>query len=63
MTNTSYIPKIYLRAAYVDVLDTLFALLTVQFNVSFRQWPAGSTRIREIREFTVKLNVSFDIWN
>jgi len=63
MTNASGILKFYLTAAYVDVLDSLFVLLTVQFHISFRQWPAGSTGIREISEFTVKLNVSFDLWN
>jgi len=49
MTNASGILTFYLTAAYIDVLDSLFTLLTFQFHISFRQWPAGSTRIREIK--------------
>jgi hypothetical protein len=44
-------------------MSTCWILCLYYWQFSFIQWPAGSTRIREILEFTVKLILSFDLWN
>jgi hypothetical protein len=51
MINASGIFTFYSTAACIDV----FTLLTFQVHIGSRNWPAGSTRIREIREFAVNL--------